>query len=117
MPGARRVRGRGALEGGPRSGRAGLAGVGWGLGVEGRATSLARARIARELYEVENIEFIAGNLEEIRLADLGTFDAIFCCGLLYHLPEPWRLVKHFAAVGPGVFFWTHYSTEELAETF
>ncbi len=117
FPEARRILELGALEGGHTIGLARLPGIESVLGVEGRAASLARAHLARELYGVEHIEFVAGNLEEIRLAELGKFDAIFCCGLLYHLPEPWRLVEQFAAVAPGVFLWTHCSTEALADTF
>ncbi len=71
--------------------------------MEGRGASLARARLAQRLFGIENIELIPGNLEEVRLAELGRFDVIFCSGLLYRLPEPWRLVEQFAVVAPGVF--------------
>lgn len=117
FPAARRILELGALEGGHTIGLARLPGVESVLGVEGRAASLARARLAQQLFGIENIELIPGNLEEMLLAELGQFDVIFCSGLLYHLPEPWRLVEQFAAVAPGVFLWTHCSTEALADTF
>ncbi len=47
-------------------------------------------------------------MEKAELRDLGNFDAIYCCGLLYHLPAPWRLVQQFAAVSQHLFLWTHY---------
>jgi hypothetical protein len=50
----------------------------------------------------------------IDLAHFGHFDAIYCSGLLYHLPEPWRLTAQFRSVADGVFIWTHCSTEEAA---
>ena len=47
--------------------------------------------------------------------DFGTFDAIFCSGVLYHLPEPWRLLRQFPAISPRVFLWTHYCLEADAD--
>jgi hypothetical protein len=86
------------------------------LGVEGREANLQRARLAQELFDVHNIQFVQANLETVTLAEFGPFDAICCCGLLYHLPEPWRLVEQFAGVAPGLFLWTHCVAEEVADT-
>ena len=115
FPTARRILELGALEGGHTIGLARLPGVEYVLGVEGRAQNLARARLAQELYEVPNIEFVEANLEQNRLAEFGPFDVIYCSGLLYHLPEPWKLVKQFAAVAPGLFLWTHCTGEVDAD--
>lgn len=117
FPAARRILELGSLEGGHTLGLARLPGVESVLGVEGRRANLARARLVQDLYATKNIEFVEANLEQIPLAHFGTFDVIFCSGLLYHLPEPWRLVEQFAAVAPGLFLWTHCSTEALADTF
>ncbi len=111
FPEARRILELGSLEGGHTIGLARLPGIESVLGVEARDANLARARLAKELYEVANIEFIQANLEQVRLADFGHFDAVYCCGLLYHLPEPWKLVAQFAAVAPGLFLWTHCCSE------
>ncbi len=115
FPEARRVLELGALEGGHAIGLSHLPGVEFVLGVEGRRENLARARLAQELYEVSNVEFVEADLEQARLADFGSFDAIFCCGLLYHLPEPWKLVEQLAAVAPGLFLWTHCAAETDAD--
>ncbi len=55
------------------------------------------------------------NLENFELLTLGTFDAVFCSGLLYHLPEPWKLIQRCAQVSPNLFLWTHYAGENEAE--
>lgn len=117
FPEARRILELGALEGGHTIGLARRPGVDFVLGVEGRAANLQRALLAQELFAVPNIQFIQANLETITLAEFGAFDAIYCCGLLYHLPEPWQLVKQFAGVAPGLFLWTHCAAEELADVF
>lgn len=116
FPEARRILELGSLEGGHTIGLARLPGIESVLGVEGRGANLERARLAKELYEIPKIEFLQANLEQTRLADFGHFDAIYCCGLLYHLPEPWKLVEQFAAVAPGLFLWTHCCSETLADS-
>jgi hypothetical protein len=55
------------------------------------------------------------NLEEGDLTTLGKFDAVFCSGLLYHLPEPWKLIEQLPAIAPKLFIWTHYATEAEAQ--
>ena len=71
FPEARRILELGALEGGHTIGLSRLPGVERVVGVEGRAASLARARLAQQLFAVENIELLPGNLEEMKLAISG----------------------------------------------
>lgn len=117
FPAARRILELGSLEGGHTIGLARLPGVETVVGIEGRATNFERALLAKELFAIPNIEFVRANLEQIQLSQFGQFDAIYCSGLLYHLPEPWRLVEQFAAVAPGLFLWTHCASEAYADTF
>ncbi len=117
FPEAHQILELGALEGGHTIGLAREPGVERVLGIEGRAANYERALLAKELFQVDKISFIHANLEQIRLAEFGPFDALYCCGLLYHLPEPWRLVEQFASVAPGVFLWTHCCTEATADSF
>ena len=114
FPNARRILELGSLEGGHTIGLAQRPGVEQVLGIEGRAANLARAQVAREILRVGKIDFVQANLETVDLAQFGRFDAIYCCGLLYHLPEPWRLIAQFRSIADGVFLWTHCATEEAA---
>jgi SAM-dependent methyltransferase len=84
------------------------------VAVEGREANLRKARFLQELMNVRNVEFAQANLEHADLTRLGNFDAIFCCGLLYHLPEPWKLIQQCASVAPRLFIWTQYSAENEA---
>src|SRR5256885_2192939 len=81
------------------------------VALEGREANLRKARFVRGLLQLRNVEFVQANLEAADLTAFGKFDAIFCCGLLYHLPEPWLLLKQFSAIAPAVFIWTHYAAE------
>jgi SAM-dependent methyltransferase len=84
------------------------------LAVEGREMNLRKARFVQELLRIRNVEFVQANLEQADLAAFGKFDAVFCCGLLYHLPEPWKLLEQSSTVAPALFIWTHYATEAEA---
>ena len=84
------------------------------LAVEGREANLRKARFVQGLLQVPKVEFVQANLEHADLAQFGKFDAVFCCGLLYHLPEPWKLIEQLPAVAPTLFIWTQYAAEEEA---
>ena len=56
-------------------------------------------------------EFAQANLEETDLSSYGKFDAVFCCGLLYHLPKPWELIQRLRSIAPTLFLWTSYAPE------
>lgn len=81
------------------------------VALEGRAANLNKARFLQKLLRVENAEFAQANLEEADLSTYGRFDAVFCCGLLYHLPQPWELIKQLPSIAPILFLWTAYAAE------
>lgn len=115
FPNARRILELGSLEGGHTIGLAQRPGVEYVLGIEGRAANLARAQVVREILQIGNVDFVQANLETVDLAQFGRFDAIYCSGLLYHLPEPWRLIAHLRSIADGIFIWIHCSTEVAAK--
>lgn len=115
FPEARSILELGSLEGGHTIALAQKPEVSRVLGIEGRAANIARARVAQELLRVEKIEFMQANLEAIELTQFGRFDTIFCSGLLYHLPEPWRLLEQFPHIAGGLFLWTHCAPETAGE--
>lgn len=84
------------------------------LALEGREANLRKARLVRQLLRIEKVEFAEANLELADLTAFGKFDAVFCCGLLYHLPEPWKLIEQLPAVAPVLFIWTQYAAEDEA---
>lgn len=85
------------------------------LGLEGREQNLRKARLIQDLLHVRNAEFAQANLEGSDLSAFGKFDAIFCSGLLYHLPEPWKLIERLPTIAPSLFIWTHYAPETEAK--
>lgn len=64
------------------------------VGVEGREANYRRAVFCKECYGLDHLEFRLDDVRNLSREAYGTFDAIICCGLLYHLraPEAVRLV-------------------------
>jgi SAM-dependent methyltransferase len=113
-PNAANILELGALEGAQTFILAERPGVKKVLALEGRAANLRKARFLQKLLRVENAEFAQANLEETDLSGYGKFDAVFCCGLLYHLPKPWELIQRFPSIAPILFLWTVYAAENEA---
>jgi SAM-dependent methyltransferase len=110
--GARTVLELGPWEGAHTVQLARLPGVEHVTAVEGRPAN-ARATRARLLREgVTTAAVYEADLETCDLALLGRFDAAFCVGVLYHLPEPWRLLRQLAGVAPRLLLWTHHCTRD-----
>ncbi len=104
----------GSLEGGHTIGLARRPGVSSVVALEGRKTNLARAETVARLLNASKARFVHADLETAALRQFGRFEAIFCCGLLYHLSAPWKLLRQFKEVSPHAFLWTHYCKEEEA---
>ena len=105
----------GALEGGHSFALANRPVVKRVTATEGRPLNMEKALFLQGLLGAEKVEFLQVNLEDFELSTLGAFDAVFCSGLLYHLPEPWKLIQRCAQVSPNLFLWTHYAGENEAE--
>jgi SAM-dependent methyltransferase len=82
--------------------------------VEGREENLARARYVQRLLDLP-VRFLHADIERNRLVEFGSFDTVFCVGLLYHLPEPWRLLDELPALAPRLFLNTHYARRAETE--
>lgn len=100
FPNLRSILELGSPEGGHTFVLAGHPGVERVLAIEGRLANVEKAKFIGSLLGISNVEFKQANLEELELTSLGQFDAIFCCGLLYHLPEPWKLISQAPLVAP-----------------
>jgi SAM-dependent methyltransferase len=113
-PGAATILELGSLEGAQSFILAQQPGVKRIVALEGREANLRKARFVQQLLELRNVEFLEANLEHADLSRFGKFDAVFCCGLLYHLPEPWKLLKRLPAIAPRLFVWTQYAADNEA---
>jgi Methyltransferase domain len=81
--------------------------------LEGRAENVQRARVALELLGLtDRVRVEQVDLEDADLAAFGSFDAAFCSGLLYHLSQPWLLLRELRRRVGSLFLDTHVSATD-----
>lgn len=114
-PEAKRILELGSLEGAHTVQLAARSGVREVIAIEGRAANIRKAELVKRLCRAAKAQFVEANLETTDLTKFGQFDAVFCSGLLYHLPEPWKLIEQLPRVAPKLFVWTHYANDLLAD--
>ncbi|MFC1979662.1 class I SAM-dependent methyltransferase [Chloroflexota bacterium] len=84
------------------------------LGVEGRQSNIDRAEFVQRLLGIKNVKFVLADLEKCDMSKFGRFDCVFCSGILYHLPEPWKLIEGIRTVTNKLFIWSHYAADDKA---
>lgn len=63
------------------------------LGLDGREENVAEARRRNPA-----VAFEVADAEDLPVSRLGTFDLVLCFGLLYHLENPFRAIRHLHTV-------------------
>ncbi|WP_156946826.1 class I SAM-dependent methyltransferase, partial [Ectothiorhodospira haloalkaliphila] len=61
------------------------------LGIEVRQSNIDACNYVKSKVNLPNLMFVKNNAWNI--AEYGEFDAIFCCGLLYHIDNPRQYLK------------------------
>lgn len=84
------------------------------LSLEGRDYNIKKAKFIQNLFGVTNVRFDEANFEKDNLSQFGHFDAVFCVGVLYHMPNPWFILEQISSVTDNVLIWTQYISEKRA---
>jgi 2-polyprenyl-3-methyl-5-hydroxy-6-metoxy-1,4-benzoquinol methylase len=58
------------------------------VGVEIREENLAKARFAKEVLALDNLNFVQDDVRNLNSDQYGHFDGVLCIGILYHLDAP-----------------------------
>jgi SAM-dependent methyltransferase len=66
------------------------------LGLEVRSSNIQACLHVKAHTDLPNLEFVQDDVWNV--SKYGTFDAIFCCGLLYHLDRPRAFLELLAGV-------------------
>jgi 2-polyprenyl-3-methyl-5-hydroxy-6-metoxy-1,4-benzoquinol methylase len=92
-----------------------LAREGWDVtGIEGRDANFEKADLIRNYFALDNLRFELRDVKTLDPARDGVFDVIVCCGLLYHLDDPFAFLETLAALtAPDGFLFldTHVAPE------
>jgi SAM-dependent methyltransferase len=78
------------------------------LGLDVRESNIEACRYVKSRVALPNLEFVRDDVWNI--STYGTFDAVFCCGLFYHLDRPREFLKVLSGVTRRVLILqTHFS--------
>ncbi|HKR63861.1 MAG TPA: class I SAM-dependent methyltransferase [Thermoanaerobaculia bacterium] len=98
-----------------------MAREGWDtLGIEGRRSNFEKAELIRRHHALDNLRFEHRDVKSLDPARDGVFDAILCCGLLYHLDNPFAFLEtmHSLLASDGLLFLdTHVAPDEHAARY
>jgi hypothetical protein len=82
------------------------------LGVEVRDSNIAACNYVKSKTDLPNLTFAKDDAWNI--AKYGTFDVVFCCGLLYHLDKPKEFLETISSITTKlVILQTHFSTDSF----
>ncbi len=80
------------------------------LGIDVRESNFALCNYVKSKTNLPNLEFVKDNA--LNIGNYGKFDAVFCCGLLYHLDRPRHFIEILsAATAKLAILQTHFSTD------
>jgi SAM-dependent methyltransferase len=79
-------------------------------GIEVRRSNFENCLYVKTKVDLPHLEFVQDDVWNVE--KYGSFDVVFCCGLLYHLAEPRRYLDILSRVCRGILILdTHYATQ------
>ena len=85
------------------------------LGIEVRELNIAACNYVKSKIDLPHLEFVQDNA--LNIAKYGEFDAVFCCGLLYHLDRPKQYLETLSTVTKKLLILqTHFSRIDPRDT-
>jgi SAM-dependent methyltransferase len=98
-----------------------MAREGWEtLGVEGRRSNFEKSELIRRYFALDKLRFENRDVKSLDPRHDGTFDVVLCCGLLYHLDNPFAFLETLATLlaDDGLLFLdTHVAPDEEAARY
>lgn len=85
------------------------------ISVEGRLENFVKCCCIKDLFELHNVHFVLGDVNDVTLEGYGTFDIIVAIGILYHLSDPARVLRNLSRMTTRLFIWTHCSDESYPD--
>jgi SAM-dependent methyltransferase len=86
------------------------------LGIDGRPDNIARCEQGAGQLGLSGLRFVCDDVRN--LERYGSFDATFCCGLLYHLEDPVAFLHLVSRLTRRVLILqTHFATDSLPDRF
>ncbi len=76
--------------------------------IEANKRLFLKCLITKEVLGLQRAKFLLGDFMPWLETWNGRFDLVWCTGVLYHMPEPLRLLHAVSKVTDRIHIWTHY---------
>ena len=76
--------------------------------IEANSRAYLKCLIVKEIMQLERTRFWCGNFVPFLEATDQKFDLVTAAGVLYHMPNPVRLLEMIARCTGRLYLWTHY---------
>jgi hypothetical protein len=83
------------------------------LAIEANAEAFLKCLVVKEILQTPRCRFLLGDCLKFLQESPDQFDMIFCSGILYHMENPFELIKAISAHTDRVFLWTHYYDPDI----
>jgi SAM-dependent methyltransferase len=77
------------------------------IAVEANTDAFLKCLIVKEMLQLKT-RFLCGDVLACLQGANGSFDMVFCCGILYHMADPLELIKQICMHSRRCFVWTHH---------
>jgi 2-polyprenyl-3-methyl-5-hydroxy-6-metoxy-1,4-benzoquinol methylase len=78
------------------------------LAIEANSEAYLKCLVVKEILRMPRCRFLLGDCLAFLQETSDPFDMIFCSGILYHMENPFELIKAISQHTDRVFLWTHY---------
>lgn len=78
------------------------------IAVEANKRAFLKCLITKEIMGLPNAKFLLGDFVQYLEQNERRYDLIVACGVLYHMPNPLRLLEAISARTNAVYIWTSY---------
>jgi hypothetical protein len=83
------------------------------LAIETNSEAFLKCLVVKEILQTPRCQFLLGDCLKFLQESSDQFDMIFCSGVLYHMENPFELIKAISARTDRVFLWTHYCDPKI----
>lgn len=78
------------------------------LSIESNSDAYLKCLIVKEIAGLKATRFLLGDAQLYVRDTSDRYDLVFCCGVLYHLADPFEFIRHACTLTDYVYVWTHF---------